>query len=113
MASGTTSARTVRTRRPASDVVIGVTRRSAYDSSVSDASTWASQANDPSSADVAASYRERREARAAQVAEYDRRHAHLAWWRFAIAAAAVGVLIWLGRPGIPWLLLAAPAFVAV
>jgi MutS-like protein len=80
---------------------------------VSDASTWASQANAPTSADVTATYRERREARAARVAEYDRRHAHLAWWRFAIAAAAVGVLIWLGRPGIPWLLLAAAAFVAV
>ena len=50
---------------------------------------------------------------ARELAEDDRRHAHLAWWRFAIAAAAVAVLIWLGRPGIPWLLLAAAAFVAV
>jgi hypothetical protein len=80
---------------------------------VSDASIVANQTIWRTAAEVAAGYGERLEARARRVADYDRRHAHLAWWRLAIAGAAVAVLVWLGRPGIPWLLLPAAAFVAV
>ena len=38
---------------------------------------------------VAATYRERLTARAGVVATHERRHAQLAWWRFAIFAAGV------------------------
>jgi hypothetical protein len=47
------------------------------------------------------------------VAAHERRHAHLAWWRGGIAAAAVGLIVWLGRAGLPWLVIPGLAFVAV
>jgi hypothetical protein len=90
-----------------------VTWRSAYDSSVEGASAVAPETIGRTGAAVAEAYRQRRDSRAERVADYDRRHAHLAWWRFAIVAAAVLSIVWLGRPGIPWLLLPAAAFVAV
>jgi len=62
---------------------------------------------------VAASYRARLAARAGVVAAHERRHAQLAWWRFGIAATAVGLLAWLGRPGLPWLIIPGLAFVGV
>jgi hypothetical protein len=62
---------------------------------------------------VADAYRTRLAERAARVADYERRHAHLAWWRFGIAAAAAGLLVWLGRPGLPWLVVPGLAFVGV
>ena len=62
---------------------------------------------------VAAAQRARLEARTARVADYERRHAHLAWWRFGIAAAGAGLIAWLGRSGLPWLLLPGLAFVGV
>ena len=52
---------------------------------------------------VRVEYQRRLEARAGRVAAHDRRHAHLAWWRFGIAASGVGLIVWLGRPGLPWL----------
>ncbi len=61
--------------------------------------------------DVAAAYRQRMSARANVVAIHERRHAHLAWWRFAIFASGVALMIWLGRPGLPWLLVPGLAFV--
>ncbi len=60
---------------------------------------------------VALTYRERMAARAAVVAMHERRHAQLAWWRFAIFAAGVALMMWLGRPGLPWLLVPGLAFV--
>ncbi|MCC7180229.1 MAG: DNA mismatch repair protein MutS [Acidobacteria bacterium] len=62
---------------------------------------------------VAAAYRARLAARAEVVAAHERRHAQLAWWRFGIAATAVGLLVWLGRPGLPWLIVPGLAFVGV
>jgi ABC-type transport system involved in cytochrome c biogenesis ATPase subunit len=62
---------------------------------------------------VAETYRARLAARSAVVADHERRHAHLAWWRFGIAASAVGLVIWLGRPGLPWLVVPGLAFVGV
>ena len=62
---------------------------------------------------VAETYRTRLAERASRVAGYERRHAHLAWWRFAIAAAAVGLIVWLGRPGLPWLVVPGLAFAGV
>lgn len=62
---------------------------------------------------IAASYRGRLAARAEVVAAHERRHALLAGWRFGIAATAVGLLVWLGRPGLPWLVLPGLAFVGV
>ena len=62
---------------------------------------------------VALTYRERMAARAAVVAMHERRHAQLAWWRFAIFAAGVALMMWLGRPGLPWLLVPGLAFVVV
>ena len=67
----------------------------------------------PTTKDVIESYRQRMAARAGVVAMHERRHAHLAWWRFAIFAAGVGLLVWLGRPGLPWLLVPGLAFAAV
>ena len=61
--------------------------------------------------DVADSYRQRMSARANVVAIHERRHAQLAWWRFAIFASGVALMIWLGRPGLPWLLVPGLAFV--
>jgi len=60
---------------------------------------------------VADTYRARREARAAVVADHERRHAQLAWWRLGIAAAAVALIIWRGRSGLPWLVVPGLAFV--
>lgn len=62
---------------------------------------------------IADTYRSRRDQRAAIVADHDRRHAHLAWWRGGIAAAAVAMIVWLGRPGLFWLVVPGLAFVAV
>jgi hypothetical protein len=62
---------------------------------------------------VVENYRERLAARAAVVAAHERRHAHLAWWRGGIAASAVALIVWLGRPGLPWLILPGLAFAAV
>jgi MutS domain V len=62
---------------------------------------------------VAATYRSRLAERAAVVAAHERRHAHLAWWRGGIAAAGVALIVWLGRPGLPWLVVPGLAFVAV
>jgi len=62
---------------------------------------------------VALTYRDRLAARAGVVAIHERRHAQLAWWRFAIFAAGVALMAWLGRPGLPWLLLPGLAFVIV
>lgn len=67
----------------------------------------------PATDSVARTYRAHLAERAAVVADYDRRHAHLAWWRGGIAAAAVGLIVWLGRPGLPWLIVPGLAFVAV
>ena len=61
--------------------------------------------------DVADSYRQRMSARASVVAIHERRHAQLAWWRFAIFASGVALMVWLGRPGLPWLLVPGLAFV--
>jgi len=63
--------------------------------------------------DIARVYGARRAARADVVAAHDRRHAQLAWWRFAIFAAGVGLIVWLGRPGLPWLVVPGLAFAAV
>ena len=62
---------------------------------------------------VRVEYQRRLEARAGRVAAHDRRHAHLAWWRFGIAASGVGLIVWLGRPGLPWLIVPALLFAAV
>jgi hypothetical protein len=62
---------------------------------------------------VVDTYRTRLAERAARVADHERRHAHLAWWRFGIAAAAVGLIVWLGRPDLPWLVLPGLAFAGV
>jgi hypothetical protein len=60
---------------------------------------------------VAESYRQRMSARATVVAVHERRHAHLAWWRFVIFASGVALMVRLGRPGLPWLLVPSLAFV--
>ena len=67
----------------------------------------------PAVEQVADAYRMRLAQRAAVVADHERRHAHLAWWRGGIAAAGVGLVVWLGRPGLPWLIVPGLAFVAV
>ncbi|MDH4062815.1 MAG: DNA mismatch repair protein MutS, partial [Acidobacteriota bacterium] len=66
----------------------------------------------PAADDVAVVYRERLTARAAVVDLHERRHALLAWWRFGIAASGVGLVVWLGRAGLPWLVVPGLAFVA-
>ena len=63
--------------------------------------------------DVVDAYRQRMSARASVVALHERRHAQLAWWRLAIFASGVALLVWLGRPGLPWLLVPGLAFVVV
>jgi hypothetical protein len=67
----------------------------------------------PAVEQVADAYRVRLAQRAAVVADHERRHAHLAWWRGGIAAAGVALVVWLGRPGLPWLIVPGLAFVAV
>ena len=76
-----------------------------------DTEEQAPAASDAAAQDVAASYRQRMSARAAVVAIHERHDAQLAWWRFAIFASGVALIVWLGRPGLPWLLLPGLAFV--
>jgi hypothetical protein len=47
------------------------------------------------------------------VAALDRRHAHLAYVRLGLFASGVALVIWLGRPGLPWLFAPLLGFVAV
>ena len=59
---------------------------------------------------VAETYRARRAARVAVVDIHERRHARLAWWRIGVVVSGVALLIWLGRPGLPWLVVPGLAF---
>ena len=62
---------------------------------------------------IAAIYRTRLAEREAAVAALDRRHAQLAYVRLALVASGVALLVWLGRPGLFWLVAPLLGFVAV